>query len=261
MDVWAVGDAYERYMGRWSRLVAARFVAWIDAPRDLRWIDVGCGTGALAFTISAACRPRRLLGVDRSAAFAAAGRGADASTRYVVADSAALPVPAASCDAAVSGLMLNFAASPIAAVAEQVRAVRPGGLVAAYVWDYAEGMLLLRHFWDAAVAVDPSAGGLDEGRRFPICRPDRLHALWSEASLAHVAVTPLEVPMVFPGFRDLWEPFLGGQGPAPGYLAQLDPSLRDRLRDTLRERLPIRQDGSIALTARAWAVQGRRPRI
>ncbi|MFC8128226.1 class I SAM-dependent methyltransferase [Streptomyces sp. NPDC057302] len=258
-DVWAAGNAYERYMGRWSRLVADEFVAWLDCGDGLRWLDVGCGTGALTSAVASQCRPRLVVGLDRSAGFVDSARAtAPAPACCVVGDGLSLPVRDARFDVAVSGLVLNFLPSPGAAVAEAARTVRPGGLVAAYVWDYAEGMAFLRHFWDAAIAVDPSAVDLDEGRRFPMCGPDRLRSLWSGAGLADVDVEPMEVETVFAGFPDLWEPFLAGQGPAPGYVAALAPSARDRLRDTLREGVPVRPDGSIVLSARAWAIRGRR---
>ncbi|WP_371650127.1 MULTISPECIES: class I SAM-dependent methyltransferase [unclassified Streptomyces] len=267
-DVWAAGNAYERYMGRWSRTVAERFVTWLGCPDGLRWLDVGCGTGALTTTVAARCGPAALLGVDRSAGFAASARGRFAAAqvpgtaaraRFAVADAGALPVPDASCDVVVSGLVLNFLPGPGSALAEAVRVGRPGATVAAYVWDYAEGMRLLRHFWDAALALDPAAAALHEGRRFPQCRPDPLRGLWTGAGLLDVAVAEIEVDTVFTGFADLWEPFLSGQGPAPGYVAALAPPARDRLRTALRQAVPARPDGSIALTARAWAVRGRKP--
>ncbi len=259
-DVWAVGDAYDRYMGRWSRQVAEVFEDRLGGGTGLRWLDVGCGTGALATAVVARCRPRAVVGLDRSTGFVRAARAAAPAPAYfAVADALALPLRDAVCDAAVSGLALNFLASPEAALAEAVRVVRPGGLVAAYVWDYAGGMAFLRRFWDAAAAVDPAASALDEGRRFPLCRPGPLRALWAGAGLADVAVAPIEVPTVFTGFADLWEPFLSGQGPAPGYVATLTPAARDRLRAGLAATLPTRPDGSIPLSARAWAVWGRRP--
>lgn len=259
-DVWAAGEAYERYMGRWSRLVADEFIARLGCADDLRWLDVGCGTGALTTRVAVRCRPRIVVGSDRSSGFIGSARAcAPERAAFVVADASSLPVRDAGCDVAVSGLVLNFLPSPGAAVAEAARVVRPGGPVAAYVWDYAEGMAFLRLFWDAAVAVDPSAAALDEGRRFPVCRPETLRDLWSSAGLVDVAVAPIEVPTVFSDFEDLWEPFLAGQGPAPGYVASLAPPARNRLRDTLRATAPTRPDGSIALTVRAWAVQGRKP--
>ncbi|MGW7086850.1 class I SAM-dependent methyltransferase [Streptomyces sp. NPDC054871] len=257
-DVWAAGNAYERYMGRWSRLVADEFVAWLGCEDGLRWLDVGCGTGALTATVAARCRPRLVVGLDRSAGFVDAARAAAPPPAcFAVADGLSLPVRHAGFDVAVSGLVLNFLPAPGAAVAEAARVVRPGGLVAAYVWDYAEGMAFLRHFWRAAVALDPSAAELDESRRFPLCSPDRLRSLWTDAGIVDVAVAPVEVATVFAGFPDLWEPFLAGQGPAPGYVTALAPSAREHLRDALRETVPTRPDGSIVLAARAWAVRGR----
>ncbi|MCX4703412.1 class I SAM-dependent methyltransferase [Streptomyces sp. NBC_01373] len=260
VDVWAAGDGYERYMGRWSRLVAARFVSWLGCEAGLRWLDVGCGSGALTQAVADRCHPRTLLGLEPSPGFVATARASvSAPARFARADAQSLPVPDAVFDVAVSGLVLNFLPDPGSAVAEAARAVRPGGLVAAYVWDYAGGMELLRRFWDAAVAVDPSAGTLDEGGRFPLCGPEPLRELWSGAGLVETAVAPIEVPTRFAGFADLWEPFLAGQGPAPGYVAALSPDVRARLRETLREAVPTGPDGTIELEARAWAVRGRRP--
>ncbi|MEU6866783.1 class I SAM-dependent methyltransferase [Streptomyces sp. NPDC046876] len=262
-DVWAAGDAYDRYMGRWSRLVAGEFLTWLGAGGGLRWLDVGCGTGALTAAVAGRCHPRTVLGLDRSAGFlASAGATAPAPAHFAVADALSLPVRDEACDVAVSGLALNFLPDPGAAVAEAARVVRQGrggGLVAAYVWDYSGGMGLLNSFWAAAVALDPSAAALDEGRRFPLCRPDPLRAVWEGAGLADVVVAAIEVPTVFAGFADLWEPFLSGQGPAPGYVATLAPAARDRLRDALGRAVPTRPDGSIPLTARAWAIRGTRP--
>lgn len=261
-DRWAAGDAYEKYMGRWSRLVADGFVTWLGAGvgAGARWLDVGCGTGALTAVVAARCAPRTVLGLDRSAGFVDAARtSASGPARFAVADALALPVRDGACDAAVSGLALNFLGEPGLAVAEAARAVRRGGLVASYVWDYDEGMGFLRAFWDAAAAVDPAAVALHESRRFSVCRPDPLRALWTGAGLLDVAVAPIEVPVVFAGFADLWEPFLAGQGPAPGYVATLAPAARDRLRDTLGDAVPTRPDGTIAFAARAWAIRGRKP--
>jgi hypothetical protein len=154
-------------------------------------------------------------------------------------------------DAVVSGLALNFVPSPRDAMAELTRVAAPGGTVAAYVWDYADGMAMLRHFWDAALELDPAAP--DEGARFPLCQPATLADLWRAAGLTAVQVRAIVVSMVFADFDAYWRPFLGGQGPAPGYLASLSVSERESLRALLRERLPERD---IRLTARAWAVRG-----
>jgi hypothetical protein len=135
------------------------------------------------------------------------------------------------------------------------RVTRNGGVIGAYVWDYSGKMELMRYFWDAAVALDPEAAKMDEGPRFPICRPEALKALFTRAGLGNVETTAIDVPTPFSSFEDYWRPFLGGQGPAPAYAMSLDELRRSRLRERLRERLPVQADGSISLIARAWAVK------
>ena len=261
VEVWAAGDAYEPYIGRWSRLVARELLAWLGVAGGAVWLDVGCGTGALAGAVLEVADPAALVGLDPSTGFVAHARDrlGDPRARFLVADARRLPLAGAAVDAAVSGLVLNFVPDPAQAVREMARVTRPGGRVAAYVWDYAEGMELIRRFWDAAAALDPAAAALDEGRRFPLCRPEPLAGLLRDAGLAEVEARPLRVPTVFRDFDDYWTPFLGGQGPAPGYAMSLDEPGRAALREALRARLPAAADGSIALTARAWAVAGRRP--
>ncbi len=258
-DVWSAGDGYEAYVGRWSRPVAEQFVGWLAVPAGRRWLDVGCGTGALTTTVLERADPARVVGVDTSAGFLthARSRVTDPRSGFGLADARSLPFPDRHFDAVISGLALNFVPQPDRAVAEFVRAVGPGGVVAGYVWDYAEGMALMRHFWDAATALDPAAAGLDEGSRFPLCRPAPLRELWIGAGLDDVVVRAIEVPTVFTDFDDFWRPFLSGQGPAPGYAMSLTGGHRGALHDLLRARLPAGPDGSIPLTAKAWAVRGR----
>ena len=159
-------------------------------------------------------------------------------------------------DVVVAGLVLNFVPDPVVALAEMRRVARPGGVIAAYVWDYAGKMELMRYFWDAAVALDPGALELDEGRRFPLAAPGPLRAAFEGAGLEAVDVRSIDVPTVFASFDDYWTPFLSGVGPAPGYVVGLDDRARSALRDRLQATLPIASDGSIHLIARAWAVRG-----
>lgn len=256
METWASGDAYESYVGRWSRAVAAAFLDWLDPAPGLRWLDVGCGTGALTTAILTRCGPLEVVGVDPSEAHIAWARSQvdDGRARFVVAGAADLPM--VTVDVVVSGLVLNFLPDAGAALSA-MRERAPAGTVAAYVWDYGGQMQLLRHFWDAAVALDPAAVELDEGSRFGICTPGRLEALWADHGLVDVATTAIDVPTRFRNFDDYWTPFLGGQGPAPGYAMSLDEERRRRLRERVRAGLPVAADGSIDLTARAWAVRGR----
>ncbi len=259
-DVWASGDAYEPYVGRWSRLVARELLRWLALPPGGRWLDVGCGTGAVTQTILDLAAPGRVDAVDRSDAYVAHARAhvADPRAHFAVDDAQALAVEAGAYDAAVSGLVLNFVPEPARMVVAMARAVRPGGAVALYVWDYAGEMQLMRVFWDAAVALDPAARELDEGVRFPVCRPEPLRALFAGTGLTAVETRAIDVPTVFRDFDDYWTPFLGGQAPAPGYCLSLPEPRRAALRERIRATLPVRPDGSIALVARAWAVRGRR---
>lgn len=260
-EVWTSDRSYETYIGRWSRLVAPRFLGWLPARPGSAWCDIGCGTGALSHAILATEEPSRLLAVDPSEVYLSAARNGAAHPLFTAAVGSATAIPAGNdeFDCVVSALVLNFVPQPDAALAEMRRVARAGGLVGAYVWDYAEGMQLIRTFWDAAIEQDPAAAPLDEGRRFPLCRPDPLRALFEAAGLVDVDVTPIEVPTVFAGFEDLWGPFLGGQGPAPGYCASLSEDGRNALRDRLRALLPAHPDGTIPLRARAWAVRGTVP--
>jgi len=260
-DRWSAGDAYEPYVGRWSRLVAAEFVDWLDVAKGARWLDVGCGTGALTETILARAAPQQVVGVDPSEAFLDFARSClnDRRIELRSGDARALPIENGTFDVAVAGLVLNFVPEPAKAVLEMKRALRPGGIIAIYVWDYAGEMQLMRRFWEVAAALDSAAHELDEGRRFPICRPEALRALFGNGDLSDVQDHVIDVPTVFRDFDDYWSPFLGGQGPAPGYCVSLPESKRNALRQKLCADLQTSPDGSIHLMARALAIRGVRP--
>lgn len=255
-DTWEQGDPYERYVGRWSRRVAPLFLSWLDLPAGRRWLDVGCGTGALSAAILGTCAPSSVVGVEPSEGFIGiAQQRLAARMQFSRGSAEKIPLESASIDATVSGLMLNFVPDGHAALAEMMRVTANGGTIAAYVWDYAGKMELMRLFWDAAVALDPAAAKMDEGIRFPLCRPESLTELFTNVGMLDTKVTAIDIATNFADFDDYWRPFLGGQGPAPAYAMALDGPARDRLCDRIRERMPLQQDGSIALTARAWAVR------
>jgi SAM-dependent methyltransferase len=257
-DVWASGEAYEPYVGRWSRQVARHFIEWLSVPVESSWLDVGCGTGALTETILQLAGPQSIKGCDSSTGFIdyVDHKITDERAVFEIGDAAHLPVETGSYDAVVSGLVLNFLPKPDAAAAEMARATRPGGVVAAYVWDYAGKMQFMRHFWNAAAALDPAAAGLDEGPRFPLCNPDALVDLFQKTGLSSVEVRPVDIWTEFEDLDDFWMPFLGGQGPAPKYAMSLTEERRAELRERIRSGLPFAVDGSIPLVARAWAVRG-----
>jgi ubiquinone/menaquinone biosynthesis C-methylase UbiE len=179
---WGSADPYERYVGRWSRHVAQQFLDWISVPDGAAWADVGCGTGALAECILAICAPKSVAGVDRAEGFVSAARRnvTDPRASFETADATALPWNSAEFDAAVSGLVLNFVADHNAMASEMARVTKPGGKVAAYVWDYGHGMQMMRQFWDAAIEVSPHDSKLDQAERFPICQPEPLQALFQK---------------------------------------------------------------------------------
>ena len=257
-DAWQAGDSYDSYMGRWSRQIAPRFLEWLDAPDGLDWLEVGCGTGALSATILARCNPKNLISIDPSEGFLGKARATvtDERAEFRVGDAQALSQETASRDVVVSALVLNFVPDRQKALAEMKRVVRPGGVVGFYVWDYpGGGVEFMRAFWNAATALDPGALDLTEDSRFPFCTPDQLSDLASSAGLASVVCVPIEAPTVFRDFDDYWRPFTLGAGPAPGYCMSLDADARQRLKEKLQDSLPRRDDGSIHLATRAWAIK------
>ena len=255
-DTWECGNPYDHYVGRWSRKVAPLFLSWLGIVAGRRWLDVGCGTGALCAAIQQHCAPSSVAGVEPSEGFLRTARERLApSITFHRGSATEIPLENDSVDAVVSGLVLNFVSDQRAALAEMVRVTSSGGTIGAYVWDYAGKMELMRYFWDAAAELNPDAAVLDEGTRFSWCRPHALGALFTSAGLRQIQVASIDIPTIFASFEEYWKPFLGGQGPAPAYAMARDEAARTRLRDHIRKRIPVKPDGSIALIARAWAVR------
>lgn len=259
LQLWATGEAYEPYVGRWSRLVAPEFIRWLDPAPAQDWIDVGCGTGELSEAILRDAAPRSVRGIDPSEGFIAYAKNRLLDDRITFTNGHALDLPYrdSASDIVVSGLVLNFVPDPAAAIAEFARVTRTGGTIALYVWDYAGEMQMMRYFWDAAADLDPATKDLDEGNRCSFCNPGALKDLFAGAGLQHIEARAIDVPTVFADFDDYWSPFLSGQAPAPRYAMSLNDARRVKLRDLIRERLPVTEEG-IALIARAWAVRGLR---
>ena len=238
--------------------MAIEFLRWLASSPGLAWADVGCGTGALTATILAHCAPGSVQGVDSSEAFIAEAHRhvRDPRARFESGDATQLPWDAGTHDMTVSGLVLNFVRDHDAMVREMARVTRSGGIVGAYVWDYAGGMQMMRHFWDAAIAVSPHDAKLDQAERFPICQPGPLQRLFEGVGLHEVRVCAIDIPTRFESFDDYWSPFLGRTGAAPTYLAAQSDEIRERIRQTLAARLTPSGHGPIELFARAWAVHG-----
>jgi SAM-dependent methyltransferase len=219
---------------------------------------VGCGPGALTSELVRRLGSDAVAAVDPSPSFVEGCRARLPGVRVEEAAAERLPFPDAAFDRALAQLVVNFMTDPPAGVGEMVRVARPGGVVGAAVWDYAGGMTLLRRFWDAAVALDPAAARLDEGRSMPFCTPEELTDLWSGAGLADVHVAAVEVGAAYDGFDDLWRALEAGVAPSGAYVLGLDVDGRAALADGLQRRLGV---GSrpFRLTARAWVATGVRP--
>ena len=257
---WSAAAAYEQYMGRWSRLLAQEFVSWLDVAPAHRWLDIGCGTGALTSAICAMSNPVSVIACDPADGFIEYARqhNPDSCASFVVAGAENFPIDPIGYDHITSLLALNFFPDPIAALRRMESCVRGGGVVSACVWDYGDGMQFIRHFWDAAAFVVPAAAQFDQAARFPICNADNLREAFHEAGLVDVQCEPLTVPTHFTDFRDYWGPFTAGTGVAPAFVSSLDHTTQTRLRETLQARLPMAANGSITLSARAWAVRARK---
>jgi SAM-dependent methyltransferase len=251
-------EAYERFMGRWSRRLAPPFIAFAGIKDGDRVLDVGSGTGSLALAVLQNAPASRVVGVDPSSAYVAhaQARAGSGNATFEQGDAQRLRFADDSFDAALALLVINFIPDRAAAVAEMARVTRPGGVVAAAVWDYGAGMEMLRFFWDEAVALDPAAGPKDE-RHMPLCRPGELAELWTAQRLLDVREEPLDIELRFSTFEDFWSPFVEGQGPAGAYVASLPEAARRDLEARLRQRLlGTGGDRPISLNARAWAVAG-----
>jgi len=258
-DMFSSAKSYESYVGRWSRFVAREFVAWVNAAPGQTWLDVGAGTGILTEVILQDAAPSKVVGVDLSPEYIefARQRIHDDRVELRVEDAGNI-AESSQFDVSVAGLVLNFLPSPEQGAKTMAQAVRSGGLVAAYVWDYSGQMEMMRHFWDAAIQVDPSAAEADAGQRFTICRPENLRSLFESVGLTAVDVIPIDIQTQFQNFDDYWLPFLGAQGSVSKYLRSMTDETRSALHDQLQRQLPTTHDGTISLVARAWAVKGQR---
>jgi len=252
-------EAYERFMGRWSRLVAPRLVDFTNLPEQGRMLDVGSGTGSLAFAIAKRKRRAHVLGIDPSqeyVAYATSRNPFPDRDRFEVGDAQQLHFPDASFDAALSLLVFNFIPDPKKALLELRRVTKPGGKISAAVWDYGVGMRMLRTFWDAAVHLDRGAEKLDE-KHMPLCRAGELSALWRQGGLENVREQSIDIKMRFESLADYWDPFLLGQGPAGAYVRRLDRDKLQALRNEVRLRLSWSAENKpVVLPARVWSVCG-----
>ena len=251
-------EAYESYMGRWSRLLAPELVAFAGVGEADLVLDVGCGTGALSFAVLDSAANGRVTGVDLSPDFVAyASNQQHPRASLEVGDAEHLSFADDSFDAVLSALVLNFVRQPDAAVREMIRVTKSGGIVAATVWDYGQGMQMLRAFWDEAAALNGGPLAQDQSG-MPLSGSGELAALFSAEGLEQVEGTYFELEQRFASFDDYWQPFLLGQGSAGAYVTGLSTEDRGALEARLRARLHgDGQDRALTMRSGVWAAKGR----
>ena len=260
--MFAMSAGYERFMGRWSRQLAPLYVSFAGIKNGDRVLDVGTGTGSVAATVEAAMPASQIVGIDPSAGFIAYAQknAKSARARFEVGDAQALKFTDASFDHAMASLVMNFIPDHNKAIAEMRRVTRAGGTVSACVWDYNEGMQMLRFFWDEAVALDPAIEPKDE-RHMKLSRQGQLGDLWRKAGLINLQESPLVIDQAYASFNDYWESFKTGAGPGGAFVVSLPEDRRQQLETRVRKRLlGDRQDGPFTLKARAWCVRGEVPK-
>jgi len=252
-------EAYDRFMGRWSRLVAPLLVDFGNVPETGRVLDAGSGTGALAFAIAERRPGVHVTGIDPSKEFincVADQNPFSDRLSFEVGDAQDLHFADATFGACLSLLVFNFIPDAARALREMRRVTRSRGWISAAIWDYGEQMRMLRVFWDAAADLDPHAEKLDE-KHMPLCRAGELSELWRQGRLEQVEEQPLNITMSFDSFEDYWQPFLLGQGPAAVYLRSVEENFLRELRNAVQRRLSVSSDDEpFALPARAWVVRG-----
>jgi ubiquinone/menaquinone biosynthesis C-methylase UbiE len=252
------GEAYERLMGRWSRLVGEVFLDWLDVPNGLRWLDVGCGNGAFTEELIARCTPAAVTAVDPSEdqiSYARTRRSVKAA-EFRVGDAQKLPFGDGSFDVAIMALVISFLRDPAEAISEMARVVRPGGWVATYMWDIPGG----------GAPTDPIYTTL-ESMAITSVRPanpvvsrrEAMQDLWEKAGLESIDTRVIRIPVVYYDFDDFWESNTVLIGPQGKIIAGMSTSEREQLRTNLRDRLPTASDGRIAYESFANAVKGRVP--
>ena len=260
--MFSVSAGYERFMGRWSRLLAPAYIAFAGVKDGDRVLDVGTGTGALASALEAATTSSEIVGIDPSAGFINYAKKNVKSGRasFEVGDAQALRFADESFDQTMALLVMNFVPDHNKAIVEMRRVTRPQGVVSACVWDYNAGMEMLRFFWDEVVALEPVMAPKDE-RNMKLSREGQLGELWKKAGLVNVQEKPLVIEQAYTSFDDYWGPFLKGAGPGGAYVVSLSDERRRQLETRMRKRLlGNRDDGAFVLKAQAWCVRGEAPK-
>jgi ubiquinone/menaquinone biosynthesis C-methylase UbiE len=251
------GEAYEKRMGRWSRIVGEAFLDWLDLPKGLRWIDVGCGNGAFTEVLISRCGPSAVSGIDPSEGQLnyARTRSSAKLAEFRVGDAQALPYQDRSFDAAAMALAISFVPDPVKAAAEMARVVKPGGLVATYMWDLPGGGIPIQPMFRAlkSLGIAVSVPGIE------VSREDKMRAVWEKAGLQSIDTRVIRIPVSYAGFNDFWQSYSVPEGPSGVAIRKMSTPQIEQLKTTLRKDLPTDSDGHIAYEAFANAVRGRAP--
>ena len=260
--MFSMSAGYERYMGRWSRLLVPGYLAFAGVRNGDRVLDVGTGTGSLASILEATRGSSEIVGIDPSEGFISYAKknAKSGRLRYEVGDAQALQFRDASFDQTMALLVMNFIPDHDKAIGEMRRVTRPQGVVSACVWDYNAGMEMLRFFWDEVVALDPAMTPKDE-RNMKLSREGQLGELWKKAGFVDIREKPVVIEQAYTSFDDYWGPFLKGAGPGGAFVVSLSDERRRQLEARMRKRLlGDREDGAFVLKARAWCVRGEVPK-
>jgi SAM-dependent methyltransferase len=254
---WDNIQGYEMYVGRWSRALSLDFVHWLNACAALKWMEIGCGTGALTQAIAETYDPSSLLALDKSEAYLTKARenGKLSKVSFLRVDLDSF-LPEGEFDNITSGLVLNFLPHTEKTLRSLMSNLRNGGQLSAFVWDYGGHYQPMRHFWDAAKEVSAVAKDFDTGIKFEICRKEKLISLFESLGLTHVEFTNLERIAMFQNFDDYWLPIASAQGSVTEFISILTEKEKDNLKETIRRRLPIALNGEIKLIINALAVKG-----
>lgn len=257
-NLFADGEAYEVFMGRWSQLVGDEFINWLDAPKGLRWLDVGCGNGAFTERLISRCAPAEVVAIDPSKeqlAYASARPGTR-HAKFQVGDAQNLPFADGNFDVAVMALVITFLPDPAKALAEMVRVVRPGGWVATYIWDSTGGGLPIAPMYVAMKSLGIAAPSPPNAA---ISQSDAMLALWEKVGLKSIDVRAIRILTSYPHFDDFWNANTVRIGPLGKAFHELAPNMREQLRSRVREQLVTSSDGRVTYGAFANAVKGRTP--
>jgi len=252
------GAAYERLMGRWSKLVGQEFLDWIAPAENLSWLDVGCGNGAFTEEIIARCAPAKVAAVDPSEgqlSYARIRAGAKLA-EFRVADAQSLPFEDRSFDVAAMALVISFVSDPAKAAAEMARVARPGATVATYMWDFSVGGAPVEPIYRALRAI-----GIEPPRppHHAVATPDGLRGLWTKAGLQAVEARHFRIDAVFDSVDDYWQSNSAPSGPQGMLISRMPPDQRSRMHDAVRAQLSPGADGRVSVPAVAAAVKGRVP--